>query len=106
MVMLFCVSPGLNVTLPLAFWKSEPALALPEDVNHCTVAATLLGLLSVSVKTAGVVPLLPSVTRMSLPEIDGGGSLSTIVTVATDGLASAAPAVGFDSETVKLSLPS
>src|ERR1051326_5221212 len=104
--MVFCVSPGLNVTVPLADWKSDPGLALSAPVTHCTEAGTTLALLSVSVKTAAVVPLFPSVTRISPLLIDGGASLSTMVAVVLAGAPIVAPPVAFESVTENVSLPS
>ena len=73
---------------------------------HCTTTGSGLALLRLSANTAGVVPLFPSVTRMSFTDITGGASLSTMVTVATDGSPIAAPPVGFERASEKVSLPS
>ena len=61
-MIVFEVSPALNVTVPDAATKSEPASAVPGPVAHCTVASAPAAWLSVIVSFTVVVPELPSVT--------------------------------------------
>src|SRR5947209_788814 len=82
-VIVFDVSPGLNVTEPPTAVKSLGAVAVPLALAKLTVTGSVLAGVSVAVKTNGVVPLFPSFA--------GGGAL--IDTTGTSSLTMVAVAV-------------
>src|ERR1041385_671070 len=84
---VFCDSPAAKFSVPAAAVKSEPAVAVPELVDHWTLDGFDAAGLKVTVKTASVVPEFPSVTRTSAIVAWDGTSSSMIVPVPALGAA-------------------
>jgi hypothetical protein len=64
-VTVWLVTPGGNVSVPGAGVKSLPGLAVPDEVAWSTLTVSPDGAERLTVKTAFVVPLSPSVTDTS-----------------------------------------
>ena len=97
------VTPGLKVSVPLPAVKSVGAVAVPFAVAYCTDTLLPLACDSDTVKLAGVVPALPSVTDASAMAMVGGASSLLIVTMPVPSSIVALP--GLDSVTEKVCWP-
>src|SRR5688572_12533699 len=89
-VIVLVATPAANASEPDAAVKSDPATAVPADVDQLTVEALAKLPLRVTVNVTVTVgpPLLPSVTVASVMVTVGGAateSLSAIVPVPVDG---------------------
>src|SRR4029079_6366920 len=69
--MVFDVSPGPKVTVPLAAAQSDGAGAVPSAVASGPDTGCVLSAESVTGKDSGVVPAFPSVTDASPTDTDG-----------------------------------